>query len=32
MGTCSVYGPGLFEVDTALSRVFKIQKRKSLEI
>jgi len=32
MGTYSVYGPGLFEVDTALSRVFKIQERKSLEI
>jgi hypothetical protein len=32
MGTYSVYGPGLFEADTALSRVFKIQERKSLEI
>lgn len=32
MGTYDVRGPGLFEVDTALSRVFKIQERKSLEI
>lgn len=32
MGTYNVFGPGLFEVDTALSRVFRIQERKTLEI
>jgi hypothetical protein len=32
MGTYNVRGPGLFEVDTSLSRVFKIQERKSIEI
>ncbi|HJT89217.1 MAG TPA: hypothetical protein VJ732_15220, partial [Bryobacteraceae bacterium] len=32
MGTYDVRAPGIFEVDTALSRVFKIQERKSLEI
>ena len=32
MGTYSVFGPGLFEIDTSLSRVFKIQERKSVEI
>ena len=32
MGTYSVFGPGLFEVDTSLSRLFKIRERKSLEI
>jgi hypothetical protein len=32
MGTYDIFGPGLFEVDASLSRVFKIQERKSLEI
>jgi hypothetical protein len=32
MGTYDVFGPGLFEVDTSLSRIFKIQERKSLEV
>jgi len=32
MGTYNVFGPGLFEVDTALSRVFRIQEKKSLEV
>jgi Carboxypeptidase regulatory-like domain len=32
MGTYSVFGPGLFEVDTALSRVFRVQERKTLEL
>jgi hypothetical protein len=32
MGTYNVFGPGLFEVDTALSRVFHLQERKTLEI
>jgi carboxypeptidase family protein/TonB-dependent receptor-like protein len=32
LGTYNVYGPGLFEIDTSLSRVFKIQERKSIEI
>jgi hypothetical protein len=32
MGTYSVNGPGLFEVDAALSRLFRIQERKSVEI
>ena len=32
MGTYSVYGPGLFEVDAALSRLFTIKERKTLEI
>jgi hypothetical protein len=32
MGTYDVYGPGLFEVDTALSRTFHVQERKTLEL
>jgi hypothetical protein len=32
MGTYDVYGPGLFEVDVALSRVFPIRERKNFEI
>src|SRR5579883_2253245 len=32
MGTYSVRGPGLFEVDTSLSRTFRIQERKSIEL
>jgi len=32
MGTFNVFGPGLFEVDAALSRVFPIHERKTLEI
>jgi hypothetical protein len=32
MGTYNVFGPGLFEVDAALSRVFRMQEKKSLEV
>ena len=32
MGTYNVFGPGLFEVDVALSRVFPIRERKTIEI
>jgi hypothetical protein len=32
MGTYSVHGPGLFEVDAALSRLFVVRERKTLEV
>jgi hypothetical protein len=32
MGTNDVFGPGVFEIDTALSRVFRIHEKKSLEV
>jgi len=32
MGTYNVFGPGLLEIDTALSRVFRIREKKSVEV
>ncbi|HLI84426.1 MAG TPA: carboxypeptidase regulatory-like domain-containing protein [Bryobacteraceae bacterium] len=32
MGTYNVFGPGLFEVDAALSRLFTVRERKTLEV